>query len=297
MPIVTVLTPTYNRAECLTNLFNSLMSQNSYDFVWMIVDDGSNDNTKEIVHTFISHAKFQINYLYKENGGKHTAINVGMAKIKTPLVIIVDSDDILLPAGIEKIILYNNKYKEYSGVCGFSFLRTTGNGEPILKLPKQEFIESHIECRIKHRLKGDMAEVFYSDVLQKYPFPEFRGEKFLSEDIVWIEMGEKYKLVFINQPIYQCEYLSTGLTANDKKMKFMSPYGSMLRGLALMSPRCGLLSWLRGAIIYTCYRQEIDCRCELPKNLRLNSLRCKIFTLLLKPAGYFFNWYWKKELC
>ena len=294
MPTVTVLTPTYNRAERLTNLYDSLMSQSSNDFVWMIVDDGSNDNTKEVVRSFVAHAKFEIRYLYKENGGKHTAINVGIAEIKTPLTIIVDSDDILLPTGIETILQYDSKYRGRPSLCGFSFLRIT-QGRPVVSLPGDEFIASHIECRIKGRLKGDMAEVFYSDILKKYPFPEFPGEKFLSEDIVWITMGEKYQLVFVNRPVYQCEYLENGLTRNDKKLKFASPYGSMLRGKRLMASRCGWVSWMRGAIIYDCYRQEIR-KTTLPEILSIDNCRCRFLVCCMKPVGFFFNRYWKKSI-
>ncbi len=297
MPTVTVLTPTYNRAELLKNLYESLMRQTSYDFIWMIVDDGSSDHTNEVVRNFIAQAAFETCYLHKENGGKHTAINVGIAEVKTPLTVIVDSDDILLPNGIETILQYQLKYEGHPGLCGFSFLKVTDRGEPLLSLPKKEFVESHIKCRIKRRLNGDMAEVFYSDILKKYPFPEFSGEKFLSEDIVWISMGEKYQLVFVNQPIYQCEYLEKGLTQNDKRLKFASPYGSMLRGKKLMISRCGWVSWIRGAIIYDCYNQEIKKCSVLPEILQLHGLRCRGFALFMKPAGCFFNRHWKKSIC
>lgn len=297
MPTVTVLTPTYNRAELLKNLYESLMRQTSYDFIWMIVDDGSNDHTNEVVQNFSAHAAFETCYLHKENGGKHTAINVGIAEVKTPLTIIVDSDDVLLPEGIATIIQYQSKYMGQPKICGFSFLKVTGNKRPTLRLPRQEFVQGYIECRIKGRLKGDMAEVFYSDILKKYPFPEFFGEKFLSEDIVWTTMGEKYQLVFVNQPIYQCEYLENGLTQNDKRLKFASPYGSMLRGKKLMISRCGWVSWIRGAIIYDCYSQETKKSSVLPEILQLQGLRCRGFALFMKPAGYFFNWHWKKTIC
>lgn len=293
---ITVLTPTYNRAEQIKNLYRSLLQQTSPDFVWIVVDDGSTDNTKEVVQEFISCSRFKIRYIYKENGGKHTALNVGIAKAETPLTIIVDSDDTLLPNAIEIIIQYDSKYRNRPNLCGFSFLKVSKDGKPVVSLPKHEFVASHIECRIRNGLKGDMAEVFYSDILKKYQFPEFPGEKFLSEDIVWITIGENYDLVFVNQPIYECEYISDGLSVNDKKMKFASPYGSMLRGKKLMTARCGFLSWLRGAVIYDCYQREISKRAGLPEILQMQSLRCRAFSSLFKPAGLFFNWRWKKSI-
>lgn len=295
MQTVTVLTPTYNRAKQIADLYKSLMKQSSFDFIWLIVDDGSTDNTQEIIRKFANQSKFDVQYCYKQNGGKHTALNTGISKINTPLTIIVDSDDTLLPKGIETILLYYQKYRNEQDICGFSFLKAIKNGDTFVKLPKDEFIESHIECRIKNKLPGDMAEVFYSQILRKYPFPEFCGEKFLSEDIVWIAMGETYKLVFIKQPIYQYEYLDDGLTNNDKKLKFNSPYGSMLRGKKLMINRCGFVSWIRGAIIYNCYKKEIHNKKNLPEIVLLKGFRCKLIAICTKPLGLFFNWYWKKS--
>ena len=272
------------------------MRQTSFDFVWSVVDDGSTDNTKEVIRELANRSRFKIRYLYKKNGGKHTALNVGIPNIDTPLTIIVDSDDRLLPNGIETILQYDSKYRGRQNLCGFSFLKATQDGKPIVSLRGNEFIASHIECRIKNGLKGDMAEVFYSDILKKYPFPEFPGEKFLSEDIVWITMGEKYELVFVSRPIYQCEYLAHGLTRNDKKLKFASPYGSMLRGKKLMTARCGLVSWIRGAVIYDCYRQETGKKGALPEILKIKKFRCRFLVFCMKPAGLFFNRRWKRSI-
>lgn len=272
------------------------MRQTSFDFVWIVVDDGSTDQTKEVIRELSGRSRFGIRYLYKTNGGKHTALNVAMPEIDTPLTIIVDSDDLLLPNGIETILRYDSKYRGRQNLCGFSFLKVTEDGKPVVSLPEDEFVASHIECRIKGGLKGDMAEVFYSDILKKYPFPEFPGEKFLSEDVVWIAMGEKYELVFVDRPIYRCEYLEDGLSRNDKKLKFASPYGSMLRGKRLMIPRCGLVSWIRGAILYDCYRQEINKKNVLPEILKMRNFRCGFLVFCMKPAGLFFHWRWKKSI-
>lgn len=270
------------------------MRQTSFDFVWSVVDDGSTDNTKEVVRELADRSRFEIRYRYKTNGGKHTALNVGIQNIDTPLTIIVDSDDLLLPNGIETILKYDSKYRGWQNLCGFSFLKVTEEGRPVVSLPGNEFVASHIECRIKRGLKGDMAEVFYSDILKRYPFPEFPGEKFLSEDIAWITMGEKYELVFVSRPIYQCEYLANGLTWNDKRLKFASPYGSMLRGKKLMISRCGWVSWIRGAVIYDCYKQETRKKDALPEILKMENFRCKFLVFCMKPAAFFFNRRWKK---
>lgn len=292
MKLVTVLTTTYNRAYVLPKLYESLKKQTINDFEWLIVDDGSTDNTQEIVHNFQKEEEIVIKYIKKENGGKHTALNVGIREINTILTIIVDSDDILLPDAIENINKYFHNYKLNTNVKVFSFLRCNMQGIPLVKAPKDEFIASYVETRIRNNLPGDMAEVFYTDVLKEFPFPEFEGEKFLSEDIVWIKIGLKYDYAFINIPIYKCEYLEDGLTINNKNVKFQSPKGSMLRGKVLMLKECGLKTNIKGAIIYNCYREEV--KDHLPECLKTTEIREKILICLTYLLGKIFNNKWKK---
>lgn len=293
MKLVTVLTPTYNRQKNLNNLFKSLQNQSSFNFVWVVVDDGSQDDTEVLVKDFFQKAKFHVTYLKKENGGKHTALNVGINKIETSLTIIVDSDDILLPNAIEVIEHYYKKYEEEKNLGVLSFLRCKSNGTAIIKAPQDEFIGSYVQTRIRGNLPGDMAEVFFTNVLKQFPFPEFENEKFLSEDIVWIQIGEKYKTIFINKPIYQCEYLEGGLTANDKPMKFSSPLGSMMRGKMLMRKKCGLRANVKGAIIYNCYRKA--CISEIPDIIEKKDIREKILVFLTYPLGIIFFKKWTKS--
>ena len=110
MKTVTIITPTYNRAELLKNLYQSLEQQNNKDFEWLIVDDGSTDCTQEVVEKIANKASFHIDYIWKENGGKHTALNVGIRTIHTELTMIVDSDDRLLPNAVDDICKTHRKY-------------------------------------------------------------------------------------------------------------------------------------------------------------------------------------------
>lgn len=287
MNLVTVLTPTYNRAWKLEELYKSLVCQTDKRFEWLIVDDGSDDNTQELIGTFIKEQLIQINYIKKENGGKHTALNDGIQKSETTWTIIVDSDDTLIPSAIEDIIRYGEKYINEKNISGLSFLRAYKNGRPIVPIDKDEFVDNYISYRIKGNKPGDMAEVFKTEILRKYPFPVFSGEKFMSEDVVWIEMGKTYDYVFINKAIYVCEYLENGLTANDKPMKFASPLGSMLRGKQLLNKECGWKNNVKGAIIYNCYRRIY--KGKIPTELKVNS----ILVLIMKPIGKIFYAKWK----
>lgn len=293
MSLVTVLTATYNREKELHNLYISLCEQTSKNFEWLVVDDGSKDNTESYICSIQENAPFKIRYIKKNNGGKHTALNVGIRVIETELTIIVDSDDTLLKDAIETIECYQDNYDQHS-LGAMTFLRCDKNKKAIVSLEQEEFVTSYVEYRIKGNRPGDMAEVFFSKVLKEFPFPEFEGEKFLSEDVVWIAIGEKYKFLFINKPIYQCEYLNDGLTSNDKKMKFASPLGSMLRGKMLMRPACGWKVNIKGAIIYNCYKLEVSK--VIPDELALETIQEKSMVLLTKFIGKIFNKKWKSSL-
>lgn len=289
--LVTILTPTYNRCDKLAALRKSLENQTSKNFEWMIVDDGSTDCTESWVKQIQKNAEFSIHYIKKINGGKHTALNVGVNEINSELTMIVDSDDILLPKAIELVEKYYEKYKNNKKIGVFSYLKVLSSGMAVVPMEEEETISSYVKYRIKENRPGDMAEVFRTEVLKKFPFPQFKDERFLSEDIVWIEIGLKYDCVFINQPVYQCEYLEDGLTANDKKMKFASPLGSMMRGKILMNPECGLKVNIKGAIIWNCYRREVTDM--LPEEVRLNAAREKIFAFATNLLGKHYNRKWK----
>lgn len=120
-PILTIFTPAYNRAHTLPRTYESLCCQNCKDFIWLIVDDGSTDNTAELVQEWQERDNgFEIHYIYKENGGMHTAHNTAYANIHTELNICIDSDDMLAEGAVEKIL---NKWEEvkdkgYAGIVG-----------------------------------------------------------------------------------------------------------------------------------------------------------------------------------
>ena len=200
-------------------------------------------------------AKFPMRYIYKENGGKHTALNVGVKQITSELTFIVDSDDTLVPDAIETILQYHKKYKERKDLCGYSFLRRFPdgkiNGKPF---EPDEKVGTYIECRINaDDTQADKAEVFYTRCLKEFPFPEYRNEKFLGEDLVWIRMALKYQMVHINRAIYVGNYLEDGLTKNRRKNNICSPYGCMERAKEFMRPELKLKYRLKGAVQYLVY--------------------------------------------
>lgn len=218
---LSILTPTYNRSNLLLRLFNSLEKQTCFDFEWVIVDDGSPDNTEEVVKTFKSD-NFKITYLKKENGGKHTAINYGVKHINSEWTFIVDNDDYLVENAIEIIKTYIKKYNDNKKISSIAFLRMFPDGKINTDLSKNEFVGNYIQDRIYQKSVGDMAEIYRTSVLQEFPFPSFENEKFMGEDIVWIRIAKIYDMVFVPIPIYVCTYLDDGLTANRRKNSIKS---------------------------------------------------------------------------
>lgn len=293
--LITVITPTYNRADHLRELFASLQNQTSTNFVWLVVDDGSTDNTRRMVAELTEQASFPVRYLYQENGGKHTALNRGVPTIDTPLTFIVDSDDTVTPTCMEVIERYYNKYKDNKCIGVFSFLRCSREKGIVLRMPQEECVSSYVAERVRTNRPGDMAEVFRTEALKAFPFPSFSGERFLSEDVVWIPMSMVYQSVFINEAIYLFDYLPDGLTCNDKRHKFASPVGSMLRGKVLMHPACGWKANVRGAILYNCYRRAaVVAGYPIPSEVQLSTAKEKVLTALTGLPGRIFYNRWNK---
>lgn len=221
---ITVFTPTFNRGYLMNKLFYSLNSQTNKHFEWLIVDDGSIDQTGELVETFKEQADFEIRYFYQQNGGKHRAINHGLDLARGELFFIVDSDDSLTDDAIEKIfnnysgIAFDNSFAGIAFNKGFSKKRIVG----------ETFEGTYIDCdnlhRGKHNILGDKAEVYRTDILKSIKFPEIDGENFMSEVVLWNEVARRgYKLRWFNDIIYFCDYLEDGLTKNSEKILFNNP--------------------------------------------------------------------------
>lgn len=291
---VAILTPTFNRRGVLQNLYESLQKQTCKDFEWVIVDDGSSDNTQDIVEKWISENEISIQYLYKENGGKHTALNYAYQYIDTPLTFIVDSDDTLTSDAISTVKETYSKYKDEKDICGFSFLRGKPGGGYLSTsgVPQDGLKESYVECRINRNIGGDMAEVWYTHCLKEYPFPEFRGEKFLGEDIVWVKMAQKYKMRFFNKVIYISDYLEDGLTNNRRKHNIKSPNGCVARSETFLNSSANLKTKIKSALQYQIYGKFAN---RSIKELFRNTKQKALFVLCVLPSTVLYV-KWKREI-
>lgn len=224
---LTIITPTYNRAVLLERLYGSLKEQSFTDFEWIIVDDGSTDNTKQVVEEFVANNTFCVRYLYKRNGGKHTALNVGIKNALGKYIFIADSDDLLLPNCLSTLYEKAALTELNPDLGGMAGINCTIEGKRIGSGLPQATIEcSPIDIRYKYRVTGDLSEVFKTSVLQEFPFPEIPGEKFCPEVLVWNRIGQKYKLLYFNQEIYVRDYQQGGLTEKITKIRMKSPIAS-----------------------------------------------------------------------
>jgi glycosyltransferase involved in cell wall biosynthesis len=219
--MISILTSTYNRSYILSQLYESLKNQSIKDFEWIIVDDGSTDNTKDIVNKWIKETNaFKITYLKQKNGGKHSAINKGVPLAMFDYIYIIDSDDYMTFDAVEKIHLWLATIidkEEFAGVSGLKGVKSDSGINVLGQFPTDmEYIEATNLERKQKKLLGDKAEVYRKDLLLKFPFPEFEGETFIGEATVWNKIAaEGFKIRWFNQIICICKYLDDGLTKSD----------------------------------------------------------------------------------
>ena len=256
---ITILTPTYNRANCLPKLFESLTRQTNRNFQWLVIDDGSSDNTVDFLKGLCGEEHgFKFAFYTKSNGGKHTALNYSHPYIKGEWTCIVDSDDYLADNAVEEIIGAVNKYSNLNKVRVLSFLRGTDSANPLNKnFPEEPIISNHIDFRVNGQRGGDCCEVIRTDVLKERKFPEYEGEKFLGEGYLWNYTGFNYDTVYINKVIYICEYLEGGLTKSGRAMRIRCPKGGMVNSnsflMKIPGRRVRTKILHKEAILFVCY--------------------------------------------
>ncbi len=226
---ITVFTPTYNRGYIIGNLYRSLRRQTCQNFEWLVVDDGSKDNTEELIAQWASQDNpFPIRYYKQENGGKCRAINRGLELAEGELFLTVDDDDYLTEDAIEKVTVWEKELPREGNYCGF-----TGNlGLTPDSTPNTLFEGGFHDGNALDRygcVDGERCFAFYTDIHRKYLYPEFPGEKFMTEAVTWDQMAwDGYKMRFYNDIIRIYEYKEDGLTNAGYKVFLDNPAGTGL---------------------------------------------------------------------
>ena len=189
----------------MNRVFDSLKNQTYRDFNWIIVDDGSTDNTHAVVKTFIAQADFEIKYIYKENGGKHTAINRALQETEAELFLIADSDDSFRSDSLEVFVntwesIPIRERPQYKGIIAKCYNAETG--EEIGRFPQKMFDSNDLDALFKLKLRFEKWNIVRTDVMKEISFPEPDEKlKFYPETVVWCRMARKYKTRYIDEAL------------------------------------------------------------------------------------------------
>ncbi len=227
MPTLTIFTPAYNRAHTLPRTYKSLLNQECKDFIWLIVDDGSSDGTAELVQEWQKKNNgFEIRYIYKKNGGMHTAHNTAYENIDTELNVCIDSDDALAEGAVSHILDIWDKKKadNYAGIIGLDADMNTG--EVIGSKFPEDMKETTLQGFYDAGGKGDKKLVYRTDIMKSLPpYPVFEGEKYVSLGFKYQLCDQKYLLITTNHILCNVEYQVDGSSMNMLRQYLNNPRG------------------------------------------------------------------------
>lgn len=226
---ITVFTPTYNRAYIIETLYRSIQRQTFRDFEWVVVDDGSTDGTAELFAKWQQEGNdFPIRYVRQENGGKCRAINRGLQEARGELFFNIDSDDYLTDDALEKIARWEQELPRDGNFCGFSANLGFSPADTPNRIFETGYLDGDAFTRYGEA-DGERAMIFYTEIMRRYPYPEFPGEKFMTEAVTWNRMAwDGYRVRYYNDIIWIYEYKLDGLTKAGYQVFLDNPWGTAL---------------------------------------------------------------------
>jgi len=227
MKLITVFTPTYNRAYTLPQLYKSLLLQTSSNFYWLLIDDGSTDGTRKLVESWQKEQKLTIEYVFQTNQGMHGAHNTAYAAIKTALNVCIDSDDYMPDNTIELIERKWNTIEDKTSIAGLIGHDIFKDGSPVGKAIPNTIKQTTLQdLYTKHNIIGDKKLVLRTDVVKQYPpYPIFKQERFVPLGILYLMIDQTYELICIPEPLCVVEYLPDGSSMNIFKQYKKHPKG------------------------------------------------------------------------
>ena len=280
-PQLTIFTPSYNRAYTLHKCYQSLKHQTNSNFKWLIVDDGSTDNTRQLVESWIEESKLDIKYIYQENQGMHGAHNTAYENIETELNICIDSDDYMPYDAVENILKFwnNNKRLDLAGIAGLDAYEdklVIGT-----EFPPNLKESTLFDLYNKYGVKGDKKLVYRSELTKKYVYPVFEGEKYVGLDYKYKKIDETHKLALMNKVICVVEYMEDGSSNNMLNQYRRNPKGfAFYRIENMKNPKGKLLYKLKENIHYVSSSL-------ISKNKKfIYESPCKILTIISIPIGF-----------
>ncbi|WP_456277296.1 glycosyltransferase family 2 protein [Bacillus sp. AK128] len=280
MKKLTVFTPTYNRAYCLDRLYASLKNQTNKEFIWLVIDDGSTDNTRQIVDNWILEDEIEIIYHWQENQGMHGAHNTAYKLIETELNVCIDSDDYMPVDAVQKIIMFWNMHGS-EGVSGLIGLDSDKNNNVIGTLLPEELKTSTLfNLYYKHGVRGDKKLVYRTDLIKEYPYPIFENERYVGLAYKYYKLDEKYEMLLMNEVLCCVEYLPDGSSLN-----MFNQYRKNPKGFAFYRKELMKLPFVKCSFKY---RQAIHYVSSSLLDGNINLFRespQKLLTLLALPFG------------
>ncbi len=280
---LTVFTPTYNRVHLLTRCYESMKRQTDKRFIWLVVDDGSSDQTETAVKQWIAETtEFKIEYIYKENGGLHTAYNTAIAHIETELCVCIDSDDYMPEHAVASILQYWNAHGS-PAIAGIVGLDYTEDGKVIGDPLPDRHTVNLIDLLIGkyHIHNGDRTNVVRTELYRRVaPMPVYPGEKNFNPHYMHLQISKEYDFLVLNENLRFVEYQSCGMSASMWKQYRNSPRSfAQTRLLYLSLPNAGTRFYFRHCIHYVS-------SCILSQNKQfLKASPKKLMTLLALPLG------------
>lgn len=290
MAVLTVFTPTYNRAHTLLRTYESLLQQDCKDFVWLIIDDGSTDHTAELVRRWQSNDNgFEIRYIYKENGGMHTAHNTAYAHIDTELNTCIDSDDKLAPGAVRMILDKWERVRD-QGYAGMIGLDADFDNNVIGKGFPEGMTETTVIGYYSAGGSGDKKLVYRTDIINQYPaYPVFEGEKYVSLAYKYRLIDQKYKMAVLDEVLCNVEYQPDGSSNTMWRQYLRNPKGwAFWRKVCMQYPESKKRMVVDG--IHYCSSSQIAHN----RNYIQESPR-KLLTVLCTPAGWALTAYIRRK--
>ncbi len=279
---LTVITPTYNRASTLRKCYDSLLHQTCFSFEWLLVDDGSTDNTETIVNEWIKETdKFKIRYVKKQNGGKASALNVAFAMLETQYACILDSDDYLVDTAVESFLKDKELADKDNNCCGVMAFRHNEDGTVMggRSIPITNGRITMIDI-LNERFRTELFCFYKTSIVKQFRFPQFPNEKFVSPQWLDFELSRNYYFVPSNKQYCICVYIADGLTKNKKKVIVRNPRGyTAVKRQSFEFSKCLNLS-IKHGLMY-------DCGCIIGKDKEwLENSPQKLLSIVLMPLAY-----------
>lgn len=285
--LITIFTATYNRAELLKEVYESIVTQNDPDIEWVIMDDGSSDGTGKEIEQWISDNKITIKYYYQKNQGRFAAYNNARQYFDGELMLTVDSDNILLPGVTKNIRAIWGKIdrSKYSGIIAYMQKEKSEDIEGT-EFPQHINAERIYVLYDKYHISGDKFLAFRTDLVKKYAYPVFEGEKFGGDSIVFNAMNEEAPMYILRKCICKKGMPKVSITSDLRRYHLTSPNGMREHYKdTLAHERYNKWNIIKHSIGYISYAKITG---EGYREIQADSPK-KMITFLLYPVGIFYK--------